>query len=179
MNSQLLSEMKSDLKKAMSREVEFRREGTNSGTLYEATMSIKNVVRAIISMYPELGTKPDKATDEQTIQLLKKYVLQEKTRELYVQKILTEADVSGLSAKELNNLIKSKITEMGKELTSMNIGIAQSYLPKEVSVDEIKEWIIENIDFSQYKNKMQAMGPIMKQFNGADGNVVKQILMSL
>jgi hypothetical protein len=43
--------------------------------------------------------------------------------------------------------------------------------------EEIVAWIKENIDFSQYKNKMQAMGTIMKHFGKtADGKMVNQIL---
>jgi hypothetical protein len=41
-------------------------------------------------------------------------------------------------------------------------------------------WITENIDFSQYKNKMQAMGTIMKHFGKtADGKMVNQVLQEL
>jgi len=179
MLSVLLEKMKSDLHKAMKREVEMRKSDTTSGTMYEACMSIKDVVRAIISMFPEIGTKPDKATDDDTIQLLKKYITIEKTRELYLQKIFTEEIVSGLSAKELSTLTKEKISELGDELTSMKIGFAKAYLPKEVSAIEIKEWIDKNIDLSQFKNNMQAMKPIMEHFKGVDGNVVKQIIMRM
>ena len=43
--------------------------------------------------------------------------------------------------------------------------------------EEIEAWIKENIDFSQYKNSMQAMGIVMKHFGKlADGNIVKEIL---
>ena len=43
--------------------------------------------------------------------------------------------------------------------------------------EEIDAWIKENIDFSQYKNSMQAMGTVMKHFEKlADGNIVKEIL---
>ena len=45
------------------------------------------------------------------------------------------------------------------------------------SEDEIRQWIEDNIDFSDYKNKMQAMGTIMAHFGStADGNTVKQVL---
>jgi uncharacterized protein YqeY len=53
----------------------------------------------------------------------------------------------------------------------------QSYLPATASREEIVAWIRANIDFSQYQNKMQAMGPVMKQFGKlADGKQVNQIL---
>jgi hypothetical protein len=178
MLSILLKEMKSDLHKTMKREVEMRKTNTTSGTMYEAVIAVKEVVRAIISMFPEINSRPEKATDEQTIQLLKKYITTEKVRELYIQHILSGTMVIGLSSKELNKLQKSKLTELGDGLTSIKIGIAQSYLPKTATVhaNDIKEWIKRNIDFNDYKNKMQAMGPIMKEFKGADGNIVRKII---
>ena len=49
-----------------------------------------------------------------------------------------------------------------------------------VSREEIIAWIEGNIDFSHYKNKMQAMAPIMKHFGAAaDGNTVKAILQEI
>jgi uncharacterized protein YqeY len=55
-----------------------------------------------------------------------------------------------------------------------------NYVPKMASTEEIKKWIEENVDFSQYKNKMQAMKPIMAHFGvSADGNVVKDIIMNM
>ena len=48
------------------------------------------------------------------------------------------------------------------------------------SDDEIAAWITENIDLSQFKNKMQAMGPVMKHFGpAADGRRVKEILKKI
>ena len=51
------------------------------------------------------------------------------------------------------------------------------YLPTEVTKEEVVDWIKNNIDFSKFKNKMQAMKPIMSEFVGiVNGNTVKQIL---
>ena len=177
--SQLLKLMKDDLHKAMKREVQIRKDTNPSGTIYNACIAVKHVARSIISMFPEIGIKPDKASDDDSIKLLKKYISIEKIGELYIQHHLSGTMVIGLSSKELNALQKNTIIYMGDELTSMNISIAKSYLPKEAGVVEIKEWIEKNIDFSQYKNKMQAMGPIMKEFKGCDGNVVKQLILSM
>ena len=45
------------------------------------------------------------------------------------------------------------------------------------SPEEIVAWINENVDFAEYKNKMQAMGSIMKHFGKqADGKIVNEIL---
>ncbi|NJL59153.1 MAG: GatB/YqeY domain-containing protein [Desulfobacteraceae bacterium] len=64
--------------------------------------------------------------------------------------------------------------------SSSYLEIIESYLPKLASEDDIRKWIAGNIDFAQFKNKMQAMGSIMKHFGSlADGNTVKSILSSL
>ena len=58
--------------------------------------------------------------------------------------------------------------------------IIEAYLPRMATEEEIGLWIAANIDFSAYKNKMQAMGPIMKHFGKtADGNAVKRVLQSM
>ena len=95
---------------------------------------------------------------------------------MYIDKHLTEVDVKDVTASEIKKIVNSKLTELGDTLTSPEIRAAQSYLPKQATEEEIREWIKNNIDFSQFKNKMQAMGPIMNQFKGSDGNFVKNIL---
>ncbi len=56
----------------------------------------------------------------------------------------------------------------------------QTYIPLQASKGEITGWIVDNIDFSEFKNKMQAMKPIMENFGtSADGNMVKEILTEL
>ena len=56
----------------------------------------------------------------------------------------------------------------------------ETYLPTMASEDDIKTFITENIDLTTFKNKMQAMRPIMEHFGSTvDGNTVKSILMSM
>lgn len=87
------------------------------------------------------------------------------------------------AVKILKKLIKSEkevLEQKGDTGNSAFIEIVESYLPKMASDEEISAWIRQNIDFSQYKNKMQAMGVIMKHFGAtADGNVVKDILQRM
>ena len=82
--------------------------------------------------------------------------------------------------KILKKLIKSEkemLEKSGQAETSPFIAIIEGYLPKMATTDEIGKWIADNIDFSAYKNKMQAMGTIMAHFGAsADGNTVKQVL---
>jgi uncharacterized protein YqeY len=51
------------------------------------------------------------------------------------------------------------------------------YLPKQISSDEIIE-ALNKIDFDNLKNKMQAVGIVMKQFpkGSIDGKTVKEII---
>ena len=82
----------------------------------------------------------------------------------------------------IRKLIKSEAETLEKkgEGTSEYMQILEGYLPQQASEEEIRAWIEKNIDFSSFKNKMQAMKPIMANFAGrADGNTVKGILESL
>jgi uncharacterized protein YqeY len=82
----------------------------------------------------------------------------------------------------IRKLIKAE-TEMvtlAQRGSSDYLTVLESYMPKQPSAEEIREWVVNNIDFSQFKNKMQAMRPVMAHFAGtADGNMVKKIIESL
>lgn len=177
--SEILNMIKDDLFKVMKEEITLRKSGDIGEANWEAMMAQKDVSRAILSMFPEIGKKPSDATDDDTIKLLKKYISQEKERELYIQKHLTEIDVDGVTPGELKKLVNIKLMALGDELTSYKIMIAQKYLPKQATEEEIIQWIADNLDLSSYNNKMQAMKPIMQHFQGCDGNFVKSILLKL
>jgi len=60
------------------------------------------------------------------------------------------------------------------------ISVINSYIPQQLSKDQIKEWISLNIDFSQFKNALQAVGVVLKQLgNNTDGNTVKEIIQEM
>ncbi len=82
--------------------------------------------------------------------------------------------------KKLIHSEKEMLVAKGISDDSKFIQILEAYLPKQVSRDEILDWIHQNVDFSEFKNKMQAMKLIMSHFgSSADGNVVKQILQDI
>lgn len=85
--------------------------------------------------------------------------------------------------KILKKLVKSEkelLEKKGAETDSEFVRVVENYLPKMATDEEIMEWIKQNIDFSEFKNKMQAMGSIMKHFGAtADGNAVKKILQKM
>ena len=96
-----------------------------------------------------------------------------------VKKELADAEV----VKILKKLIKSEretLQRQGGQTDSAFLAIVENYLPQQISPADIESWIRENIDFSQYKNRMQAMREIMQHFGpAADGAAVKQILQNL
>jgi uncharacterized protein YqeY len=101
-----------------------------------------------------------------------------KTTRLKKSEEITNDDIIGI----IHGLLKSERTvlEAKKEETSEYLEILESYLPTMANPEEITAWIKENIDFSQFKNKMQAMGTIMKHFGKqADGKQVKDILSKM
>ena len=126
---------------------------------------VRNTMRQIMAEFPKL-------TVPLTLESGKKSTRPKKPEEI------TDDDILGI----IKGLVKSEQTvlEIKKEEASEYLEILQSYLPAAATREEITAWIKDNIDFSQFKNKMQAMGPIMKHFGAAaDGNSVKKILQEL
>lgn len=110
----------------------------------------KDAIRVVMGEMARLDKK--QFTDDEIIQILKKLVKSE----------------------------KEMLEKSGQGNTSPFIEVIETYLPQMASKDEIREWINANIDFSSFKNKMQAMGPIMAHFgSSADGNVVKAVLQKI
>jgi uncharacterized protein YqeY len=125
----------------------------------------RNTVRLIMAEFPRLTVpitlksgkktsrlkKPEEITDEDILDIIRKLVKSEKT-----------------------------VLELKQEESSDYLKILESYLPKMASKTEIEDWIKENIDFSEFKSPMQAMGTIMKHYGKlADGKVVKELLESM
>ena len=122
----------------------------------------KNTMRLIIAEFPKL-------TVPLTLESGKKTTRLKKPAEI------TNDDIIGI----IRGLVKSEriVLEAKNEETSEYLEILESYLPKLATREEVVDWIKENIDFSQFKNKMQAMGIIMKHFGKlADGKMVNEIL---
>jgi hypothetical protein len=79
--------------------------------------------------------------------------------------------IQGLLKAE-RTVLDAKNKESSEYLEFLNL-----YLPKPASREDIIKWIEENIDFAEYKNKMQAIGTVMKHFGKtADGKMVNEIL---
>lgn len=117
-----------------------------------------------------------KAKDEEKKSILR-VIMGEFGRQ--AQKAVPDAEV----VKIVKKLVKSEkevLAQTDGGETNRFIEVAESYLPGMASEAEIAAWIRDNIDFSQFKNKMQAMGPIMAHFGpSAEGNLVKKVLQGM
>lgn len=94
------------------------------------------------------------------------------------KKNLSDQEVQGV----IRQLVKSEnelLAKSGAE-NSEYLRVLEGYLPKAPTESEIREWIDQNINIDDFKNKMQAMKPVMNNFGGAaDGNIVRKIIESL
>ena len=126
---------------------------------------VRDTIRIIMGEYPSLTVPIELESGKKTTRVKK-------------PEEITNDDLLGI----IRKLVKSEKTvlELQQKDSSDYLTILETYLPKMVTKEEISTWITENIDFSKYKNSMQAMGTIMKHFGKlADGNLVKQILQGL
>lgn len=117
-----------------------------------------------------------KARDEEKKSILR-VIIGEFGRQ--AQKEIADGEV----LKIIKKMIKSEKEVLAQSRagdTNRFIEVAESYLPQMASEEQVAAWIKANIDFSQFKNKMQAMGPVMAHFgDAADGNLVKKVLQGL
>ena len=123
---------------------------------------VRNTLRLIMAEFPKLTVPITLESGKKTTRLKK-------------PEEINNDDVIGI----IRGLVKSEQTvlEITGQSTSDYLEILQSYLPKMIDKEEITAWMKDNIDFSQYTNKMQAIGPVMKHFGRqADGKLVNQIL---
>lgn len=146
----LIAKMKSDLKAAM----------------LNKNNTVKEAIRVI------MGEFPTKITTPITLENGKKSSRPKGESEITNSDII--AVILGLAKSEKQTM------ELKQESESDYLRVLELYLPKMASEEEIRAWVKEHIDFSQFKSTMQAMGPIMKHFgSSADGNVVKKILSTM
>lgn len=117
-----------------------------------------------------------KAKDEEKKNILR-VIMGEFSRQ--AQKELDDQETSRI-LKKLAKSEREVLSQSGAGESNRFIEVVESYLPQMATTEEVEAWIRANIDFSQFKNKMQAMGPIMKHFGQrADGNMVKQVLQGM
>ncbi|MDX1707440.1 MAG: GatB/YqeY domain-containing protein [Desulfobacterales bacterium] len=131
-------------------------------SMLQKNVAARNAIRQIMAEFPKLTVPITLESGKKSTRL--------KTGEE-----ITNDDIVGI----IVGLTKSErmVLEAKGEESSEYLNILKKYLPRQADREEVIAWIKENIDFSDYRNKMQAMGTIMKHFGKqADGRMVNQIL---
>lgn len=133
--------------------------------------------------------KAQKAKDELTISVLRMLTAAIKNAEIALRpKILEEGDVESLISKEMKKLKDSwqdfktaaredLIAKIEKEIT-----IVEGYLPKQMSVDEVRDIVKKTI--AEMKATVADLGKVMgrlsKELKGkADGGIIAQVVKEL
>ncbi len=127
--------------------------------------AVRDTMRLIMGEYPSL-------TVAMTLESGKK------TTRVKTPEEITDDDLQNI----IRKMVKSEKTvlDIKKETTSDYLELLNRYLPQMATIEEIEKWIQENVDLSQFKNPMQAMGNVMKHFGKlADGNQVKAVLQKM
>jgi uncharacterized protein len=76
--------------------------------------------------------------------------------------------------------IRKNEESLGGSADQNLLDLIDTYLPQPATEEEIIKWIQANVDFTQYKNRLQAMKEIMAAFAGrADGSRIKTILQKM
>jgi uncharacterized protein YqeY len=126
---------------------------------------VRDTLRQIMSEYPNLTVPIQLESGKKTTRLKK-------------PEEITDDDILDI----IRKLVKSEkiVLEAKKESSSEYLETLERYLPRMATREEIAAWVRSNIDLSDYKSPMQAMGPVMKHFGKqADGSLVKQILQEI
>jgi hypothetical protein len=92
-----------------------------------------------------------------------------------------ESDSAIRILKKLKKWERDRLSSLNQS-SSDYLELIDSYLPDEIEVDEleIKNWIVENIDFSKYKNKLVSIKDVKAHFGSVvDGNTIKNIILKM
>ena len=138
-----------------------------------------NAIRHLISESGrEVDGKESKITESIVINTARKLIRSAKYVML-IEKGLVSQSMIARSGKDVNNVIDNNIKMFDNHLTSTYIDMLSTYVPRDPDESEIIEWINDNIDFSKYKNKMQAMKDLNNHFKGTDSKLLSSILKNL
>ena len=111
-----------------------------------------------------------------------KYIISEFQRRPNLKEDISDDDALAIIKKYIKTTEESgKLIGFLTEEQKGEIEILTKYIPEQASVEEIREWILNNITLDENPQKrVKSMGVVMKQFKGrADGNVVREILMEM
>jgi uncharacterized protein YqeY len=122
-------------------------------------------------------------------EILKMALAEIKNAQIEVKDELKDVEIEGILRREVKKIKDSieQFEEMGRDdlvaKETIQLEVLQSYLPKPLTEDEIREVVknkIEMLGAESMREMGKVMGAAMKEFEGkADGNTVKEIVQEL
>lgn len=144
---------------------------------------IKNLREKEMSLQNKIEADMREAMKEKNASVgILKYIVGEFSRRPNLNIPLTDDEVISLIQKYLKGVEETiKVTGKETEEQKLEKTVLSAYLPKMATEEEIKEWIVQNIELSENPQaRMKSMSVIMKHFGKTvDGNTVKRILMEM
>lgn len=128
----------------------------------------KDNMKFLIGQFQNASKNKDKTvTDEEAIKIVKN-----------ILKSVKEVTIPSLT--DVFNRVWENKKKDDRLIEALDfVELCETILPKQASKEEVKMFL-SSLDFSQFKNKMQAIGVTTKHFNGnVDGNLVKELLMEM
>ena len=122
-------------------------------TMKERDTEKLSALRVIVGEFPRLNKKAgENPTNEEVLKIMRKLQKSEKI-----------------------------VLEKQDQQSSVFLEVVNSYLPKMMTVNQIKEFILANLpNIEKEENKMRYMGDIMRVLSGkADGGLVRKILSEI
>lgn len=133
---------------------------------------VSDLLKLIVAEFQR--SKYKQLTDDETVVILRKLYYEEIDR---IRMIVAKSKNPDLVI-ALNPALNVEIMTMADN--SSMLKLVSNYIPKQVSIDDITDWIKNNIDFSKFRNKFQAVGKVLEHFGTrTDGNTVKNIVSTM
>lgn len=128
----------------------------------------KDNIKFLVGQFQTASKNKEKTiTDEEAIKIIKNIL--KSVKEVTIPSLLDVSNRTWENKKKDDRLLEAMDF----------VELCESIIPKQASKEEIKAFL-SSLNFSQFKNKMQAIGVTTRHFNGdVDGNVVKEILMEM
>ena len=120
-------------------------------------------------------------TKDKKVNLLK-FICAEFSRRPNLNVILTDNEVISIIKKYLKSIDETiSVTGITTDEQKFEMEVLSEYIPRMVTKEELRQWISENLELPEVPQaRMKLMRQIMSHFGqSADGNIVKEVLMSM
>ena len=131
-------------------------------------------------IYKRIQDKELDTFSRNVFKLLKSEMQKERDKEVSDSRVIKIIKSMVNGCEEMLTYLDPDADKQAYGENALSINLLSYYLPKEASEAEIANYSDKNVDFSEFKNKMQAIGVVKDHFGTAvDGNTIKKIILAL